>query len=59
MLPEAERAVVEEKKILDYLLSTDHPDGKLKAAFFTVLVFHGKTGRSLLTLCLSMAKRML
>ena len=33
-LPNAERAQVETRKVTDYLLSTDHPDGKSKAKYF-------------------------
>ncbi len=33
-LPDAERAAVPERKIVDYLLSPFHPDGRGKARFF-------------------------
>ncbi|MBI3148384.1 MAG: hypothetical protein HYZ17_07710 [Betaproteobacteria bacterium] len=33
-LPNSERALVEEKKILEYLLNPAHPDGGPKARFF-------------------------
>lgn len=33
-MPDAESAYVEEQKIRGYLLCTDHPDGRAKAAFF-------------------------
>ncbi len=33
-LPDAERAVVDARKVRDYLLSTSHPIGRFKAAFF-------------------------
>lgn len=33
-LPKAHLAVIYEKKITDYLLNVQHPDGKSKAAFF-------------------------
>lgn len=33
-LPDADRAFIEERKILDYLLRDDHPDGGAKARFF-------------------------
>jgi len=33
-LPNAKKAVVEERKIRDYLLSDSHPIGRFKAAFF-------------------------
>lgn len=36
-LPAAERAVIPEAKIRDYLLSTSHPVGRFKAPFFTSL----------------------
>ncbi len=40
MLPDLERATVEEAKIRNYLLSLQHDDGKLKAAFFLSFGFH-------------------
>jgi hypothetical protein len=36
-LPEAERAVVDPRKVRDYLLSTAHPVGRFKAVFFQAL----------------------
>jgi hypothetical protein len=33
-LPHAERAIIEERKLRDYLLSPTHPVGRFKAAFF-------------------------
>jgi hypothetical protein len=33
-LPNAERAIVAQSKIVDYLLSLSHPDGRGKARFF-------------------------
>lgn len=33
-LPAAARAIVEQRKIVDYLLSATHPDGATKAALF-------------------------
>ena len=33
-LPGADRAIVEEAKVRDYLLSPEHPVGRFKAAFF-------------------------
>ena len=33
-LPNADRAKVDRGKITEYLLSTDHPDGRSKARFF-------------------------
>ena len=34
MLPDADRARVDRAKVVDYLLSRDHPDGRSKAEFF-------------------------
>lgn len=34
-LPNHEQAVIPERKIVDYLLSSTHRDGRSKAAFFT------------------------
>ena len=39
-LPFLERSIVPEEKITDYLLSSNHPDGKHKAAFFTAFGFN-------------------
>jgi hypothetical protein len=36
-LPSAEKAVVDEAKVRDYLLSESHPVGRYKAAFFRSL----------------------
>ncbi len=33
-VPQADQAMVAERKVVDYLLSLTHPDGKSKAAFF-------------------------
>jgi hypothetical protein len=38
-LPLAEYAFVDQSKIVDYLLSTTHPDGQTKARFFIGLGF--------------------
>ena len=38
-LPNAEQAVVDEVKIRTYLLSSEHPVGRFKAAFFRGLGF--------------------
>lgn len=38
-MPDRERAVVEDSKIRNYLLSTEHPDGRSKALFFFSLGF--------------------
>ena len=39
-LPYAGKARVERKKIVEYLLSFSHPDGKSKAEFFSKFGFH-------------------
>jgi hypothetical protein len=33
-LPAADRALIQPEKLRDYLLSTEHPVGRFKAAFF-------------------------
>lgn len=38
-LPNADQANVHREKITEYLLSTDHPDGRSKARFFTKFGF--------------------
>lgn len=38
-LPNAERAIVEDAKVRDYLLAPDHPVGRAKARFFAALGF--------------------
>jgi hypothetical protein len=38
-LPNAERALVEDAKVRDYLLSPEHPVGRGKARFFAALGF--------------------
>lgn len=38
-LPNADRAVVEDAKVRDYLLSSSHPVGRFKSVFFIALGF--------------------
>jgi len=38
-LPNADRAIVEDAKVRDYLLSSTHPVGRFKSVFFTALGF--------------------
>lgn len=38
-LPNADEAIIDESKIIDYLLSESHPVGRFKAAFFAGLGF--------------------
>jgi Domain of unknown function (DUF6883) len=39
-LPHPDRAIISREKIVDYLLSTTHPDGRDKATFFGQFGFH-------------------
>ena len=41
-LPNADRAIVAESKVVAYLLSADHPDGRSKATFFSDLGFRAQ-----------------
>src|SRR3989344_3954380 len=54
-LPFAENAVISEKKIKDYLLSHNHPVGKLKAKFFASMGFSLKDFDKLRKLLLQIA----
>lgn len=47
ILPAAEHAVIDPPKIRDYLLSTAHPVGRFKAAFFTSLGYSSDNWRRL------------
>jgi hypothetical protein len=38
-LPNADRAVIEDAKVRDYLLSATHPIGRFKSVFFVALGF--------------------
>lgn len=38
-LPNAEQMFIPQRKLIDYLLSTTHPSGRSKAAFFARFVF--------------------
>lgn len=46
-LPNASKAIVEGKKIVDYLLNPAHPDNGGKAQFFDKLKFHRKEWKTL------------
>jgi hypothetical protein len=39
-LPNADKVIVEQTKVTDYLLNPSHPDGAGKARFFMVFGFH-------------------
>lgn len=41
-LPHADRAIVAESKVVGYLLSADHPDGRSKATFFSEYGFRAR-----------------
>lgn len=45
-LPNAARSIVEESKVVDYLLSAHHPDGRAKAAFFAAFGFRAQRWRN-------------
>lgn len=47
VMPNARRAVISERKILEYLLNTDHPDGAPKAAFFAAMGYSPANWRAL------------
>lgn len=46
-LPDGVKVLVEERKVRDYLLSSTHPIGRLKAAFFGTLGFGPENPRDL------------
>ncbi|MCB9878925.1 MAG: hypothetical protein H6835_15120 [Planctomycetes bacterium] len=48
-LPDAERAVVDDAKVRDYLLSPSHPVGRFKAQFFARLGYSQDEWESLAT----------
>ena len=56
-LPNAERAVVPERKITHYLLSTAHRDGRHKAEFFRSFGFKLEAWEELATALLEHARR--
>ena len=48
-LPNADQARIERAKVLNYLLSTSHPDGRSKAAFFSRFGFGAEQWQSFIT----------
>jgi hypothetical protein len=46
-LPNADRAIIKTEKLLNYILSTDHPEGKFKAAFFRKFGYQSSNWESL------------
>ena len=55
-LPNCKRAVVDDAKVRDYLLSSSHPLGRLKAAFFGALGFSQDNWHDLRDRLLGMAR---
>ena len=55
-LPNCERAVVGDAKVRDYLLSSSHPVGRFKAAFFGALGFSRDNWHDLRDCLLGMAR---
>jgi hypothetical protein len=47
VLPNPQRAVIDPAKLRDYLLSTTHPVGRFKAAFFTSLGYEATAWKRL------------
>jgi len=54
-LPNAEHAVVDERKVQDYLLSRSHPVGRFKAAFLARGGFNSDYANLLITELLNLA----
>lgn len=46
-LPNADQATVDESKVVEYLLSTSHPEGQSKAAFFSMFGFRAHRWKTL------------
>lgn len=46
-LPNADKAIIPIEKLRDYLLSSSHPVGRFKAAFFQPLGYTGVDGKRL------------
>jgi hypothetical protein len=55
-LPNADRAVVEDAKVRDYLLSPSHPIGRFKSVFFLALGFSIEDWRSLRDVLLELGR---
>jgi len=53
-LPNAERALVERGKLVDYLLDLEHADGGPKARFFMAFGFSRPSGRNCARPCYAM-----
>jgi hypothetical protein len=46
-LPNADKAIIPPEKLRDYILSSSHPVGKFKAAFFKSLGYSGDNWQQL------------
>ena len=57
-LPNADLALVEREKIIDYLLNADHPDNGGKAKFFTALGFSPDNWMIMATSLRALAQRL-
>lgn len=55
-LPNAERAVVDERKVREYLLSKSHPIGRFKAAFLARAGFDASSSPDLTSAILHLAQ---
>jgi len=54
-LPNADHAVVDERKVRDYLLSRSHPVGRFKATFLARAGFNNDSSNLLITELLNIA----
>ena len=57
ILPNAERATIDERKVRDYLLSRSHPIGRFKAAFFARAGFTAAGWQDLISQLRALATR--
>ncbi len=46
-LPNVDQATIDESKVVEYLLSTSHPEGQSKAAFFSMFGFRAQRWKTL------------
>ena len=56
LLPNPERALVDDAKVRDYLLSSSHPVGRFKSVFFSALGFSESNWELLRDALLSLAR---
>jgi hypothetical protein len=56
-LPNADKAIVQREKVVDYLLNRAHPDNGGKAEFFESLGFQRKEWKALATVFLALVRR--